>query len=629
MERLFWNTLQTCLHKEAHFLPYPAAADRAAYEALSSELKKLVIENGEAFLGFTYPYIRATDFMKFARIGNRVDFEAIYFAKRRALNALVLAECVEYQGRFVDDIINGIFSICEESAWQLSCHNAYKRGEGSFILPDVTRPVLDLFACETGALLACIYYLLKDKLAGVSPFINSRILHEVDKRIWQPYLNEHFWWMGEGDEPMCNWTIWCTQNVLLSFFLIDSDNAYRSSVLEKAVKSCDYFLKDYGEDGCCDEGAQYYRHAGLCLFNTMEVLNAVTDGGFVKVYQNQKIKNIAAYILNVHAADKYYFNFADCSPVAGRAGVREYLFGKRTGQQTLSDFGAEDFVAGGSRLSQEEINLYYRLQEVFTYEEITKVAKQRRKSERLLPEDVYYASTGLLITKGQRLSLAVKAGANDDNHNHNDTGSFILYKNGRPVFVDIGVESYTAKTFSDKRYEIWTMQSGYHNLPTINGLDEHDGGQFRATDVEVHLSGAGSTNRIFLKLADSNSGIPVEWLNSAAGISMELSQAYPLEDKKIYYHRSVAYLKEQEIVCLRDETNAGEVILNLITYEEPVAEGCDIKLGELAAVRFSGAELFCIERLPITDARLQTAWDKDLYRIRLKLVDSVFEMQIV
>lgn len=37
--------------------------------------------------------------------------------------------------------------------------------------------------------------------------------------------------------------------------------------------SSDYFIKDYGEDECCDEGAQYYRHAGLCLFHIMDVLN--------------------------------------------------------------------------------------------------------------------------------------------------------------------------------------------------------------------------------------------------------------------------------------------------------------------------------------------------------------------
>lgn len=57
----------------------------------------------------TYPYISATDFMDFLRTRNRVRFEDKCFAKRRGLSALVLAECVENKGRFMDDIINGIF----------------------------------------------------------------------------------------------------------------------------------------------------------------------------------------------------------------------------------------------------------------------------------------------------------------------------------------------------------------------------------------------------------------------------------------------------------------------------------------------------------------------------------------
>lgn len=40
----------------------------------------------------------------------------------------------------------------------------------------------------------------------------------------------------------------------------------RHAVIVQAAHSLDCFLKDYGPDGCCNEGAQYYTHAGLCLF---------------------------------------------------------------------------------------------------------------------------------------------------------------------------------------------------------------------------------------------------------------------------------------------------------------------------------------------------------------------------
>ena len=132
---------------------------------------------------------------------------------------------------------------------------------------------------------------------------------------------------------MCNWTVWCTQNVLLTSFLGSFDENTRKAVFQKSADSCDYFLKDYGDDGCCNEGAQYYRHAGLCLFNTMNILNEVSGGCFEELFHRQKIRNIASYILNVHVNDKYYFNFADCSPIAGRAGVREFLFGQKISRE--------------------------------------------------------------------------------------------------------------------------------------------------------------------------------------------------------------------------------------------------------------------------------------------------------
>ena len=586
------------------FCPFPLGADWEAFAKLPSRVQSEIVEEGESFLHYEYPVIRATDFMNFKRTGNRVSFEDVYFARRHALNGLVLAECVERKGRFLDDIVNGIFAICEESAWQLPPHNSYLRNEPQYILPDATRPVIDLFAAETGAMLAWVGKLLKKELDEISPFIMTRIQHELATRIVTPYLTQHFWWMGKDEEPMCNWTVWCTQNVLLTAFTGDFDNKTRMAVFRKAAAGCDYFLKDYGDDGCCDEGAQYYRHAGLCLFGAMDILNQVSGGIFEPLFQWEKVKNIAAYILNVHVDDKYYFNFADCSPVAGRAGVREFLFGKATGQPELVRFAAKDFQAEPKLYTDEvnRINLYYRLETIFTYEEITNYDV----SEPIFHRDVYYPSVGLFIVHDGILSLAVKSGDNDDSHNHNDTGSFTLYKNGKPIFVDIGVESYTKKTFSPNRYEIWTMQSGYHNLPTINGIDEKDGSTYCATDVKVVLE------------------------SDTPNISMELATAYPTDNSNapLSYIRKVCLDKQTHSVHLEDNTNADNVILNFITYEKPEITGNCIQIGSQAKVTFSGADLLTVEVLPITDARLQKAWDHDLYRIRLTMTEQKFHMDI-
>ena len=79
--------------------------------------------------------------------------------------------------------------------------------------------------------------------------------------------------------------------------------------------------------------------------------------------------------------------------------------------------------------------------------------------------------------------FAAKGGHNAESHNHNDLGTCVLYFDGKPCLIDIGRENYVAKTFSSRRYEIWTMQSQYHNLPKINGIDQMQGRQYVAKNT--------------------------------------------------------------------------------------------------------------------------------------------------
>jgi hypothetical protein len=79
--------------------------------------------------------------------------------------------------------------------------------------------------------------------------------------------------------------------------------------------------------------------------------------------------------------------------------------------------------------------------------------------------------------------VAAKGGHNNENHNHNDVGSFIYYSNSLPIIMDTGVGSYTAKTFGPERYSIWTMQSDYHNVPLINGVSQYAGAVFKALNT--------------------------------------------------------------------------------------------------------------------------------------------------
>jgi len=627
---MFKEISQNYNNEFKNFNLYAKAKDRKAWDGIDEKFREESIKLADRYIGYSFPNMLASEFMEFTLTGNRVNYENKLFAKRQALDALVIGECIEHKGRYINDIINGIFSICEESGWQLPAHNSYIRDSRQLILPDSERPVIDLFAAEAGSVLATTLYLLEDELNACSPFIAKRIRLELKKRIIEPYLNSHFWWMGNGDEPMCNWTVWCTQNVLLTVFLgflikndesnsetgdnsesidekyISRQDAYR--VIDQACYSTDCFLKDYGEDGCCDEGAQYYRHAGLCLFNTMEILNCICSEAFKDLYQEEKIKNIASYIYKVHVSDKYYVNFADCSPVAGRAGSREYLFAKRIDNKEMMKFAAADYLLSENDafLLCKENNLYYRIQNGFVCEEIKKYAAEH-SDEKLHHEDVFYKSVGLFVAHDKSYCLAVKAGNNGDSHNHNDTGSFTVYKNGSPLIIDVGVESYTKKTFSKDRYDIWTMQSAYHNLPTIGGLMQKDGREYTSDNVKVSF--------------EKNKSL----------ISMDISKAYDKDTGLKKYFRTATLNKDEGIVIEDEYDTDKEVILSIMTYEKPemidsdcleeLTEGNSIslKIGNLGKICLVGAEIVNIETIPIKDQRLKTAWDHEVYRVLLRL----------
>ena len=647
---------------------YPDISDRAQWDSLSDELKSALIRSGEEAQKEPWTELLISDFMEFSKSGNRVRFEDKYFPRRRKLNRLIMAECAENKGRFVEDILDGMYLILGETTWCLPPHTSYERDAKQENMPDVTRPIIDLFDAESAAVMAYAEYLLRPVFAQISPYISVYVNRVLEERVFEPYLNQHFWWMGNGKEPMCNWTPWITQNVLICALTRDEDyfsEEKRRVILEKAAASCDFFLDEYGDDGCCNEGAQYYTHAGLCLFGCYELMGYSTDG-FCDIFKEKKIRNIANYIVKMYVGGGYYINFADCSALPGRRSAREFLFGKATGDEVLCSFVAADFrdENESQKLIEDEINLFYHVLQAFSYDEMKRYPVSRSHAE-----DSYFESTGLMIARDDRYVLAVKAGNNADSHNHNDVGSFTVYKDGKPFIIDLGVGTYAKKTFSDKRYEIWTMQSQYHNLPTFvdyqdalktsaekeqawrfgrepandvydqNIVMQKDGARFAAKDVECSLDEYSLIERSIEE--HSLEGHSVEDRNPEeriCSISMDIAPAYG--DERVKSYRRKAELIKGEGIRIADEFDCDiPAYLSLMTYEKPVVTvgegngesgsksvdsiGCYasnnsdimITVGTVGNIRLTGAKSAGIETYAITDERLGTAWKHEVYRI--------------
>jgi hypothetical protein len=589
--------------------PWPTGSERTRWESLPEAVRKDLIANGEQYLGYKWPSLPAALFLEYARNGNRSRYEHEHFARRNSLTDLLVAECVEGQGRFLDDIVNGVWAICEESFWGVPAHvGAQKAGSG---LPDSAEPIVDLFAAETGESLAWTYYLLGERLDRVSPLIRPRIVREIDRRILTPCLErDDFGWMGFGGGRVNNWNPWCNSNWLACALLVEPDEARRIKTVAKIVRSLDHFFDAYADDGGCDEGPGYWGRAPASLLDCLEPLHSATKGA-IDVYDRPLVKEMGRYIYRVHIADDYFVNFADASAKVRPDGELVYRYGKRIGDDRLAAFGAYlhamDRGAGAGFLGKGGYSVGRYLAEIFNDAELRPAPAQPPLVRDAWLDGIQVMTARDMEGTTRGFFIAAKGGHNAESHNHNDVGNFIVYRDGRPLLIDAGVETYSRKTFSGQRYEIWTMQSGYHNLPTIDGVMQSPGRQFAAREVRYEAN------------------------DDHAQLQLDLAGAYPRQASVKSWVRTIRLNRGKDIAITENYTldkPAKEIMLTLLTPCQVEAQ----KTGQLLLKTADGAEPRTavqvwfesgklkpvLETIAVEDGRLRAVWPERLTRILLK-----------
>lgn len=609
--------LQELLIPQSSWKPFPQITDRAGWDKADAAMKDAVIKQAATFINYKWPPIPATTSLLIERTGDRSEYESISFQKREALGTLMLAEVFENKGRFVDPIINGIWSICEESFWGVSAH--LPRNKDNKGLMDVSQPFVDLFAAETATFLAWADYFLGDKLDAVSPQIRKRIYFETNNRIFQPLMNKPHGWMAANanGRPPNNWNPWICSNWLNAALLLEKDATKRTNMIAKLLTVLDAFVNPYPQDGGCDEGPGYWGAAAASLYDNLSMLNLATNNAFNYVYDNEKIKNMARFIYRAQISENYFLNFADADPQPGMAASMIYRFGKDIRDTSMMQFGAWYRKPTNGRLGRS--HFFRSLIELFMQDEFEQCAKSLP-----LPADVWLPGIQVMIARDKQgstdgLFVAAKGGHNDESHNHNDIGNYIVYYNGSPVLIDIGRGTYTRKTFSDKRYEIWYNCSDYHNTPTINGANQLPGQKYKATQV-TYNKGKGF-----------------------AELSLDIANAYAEQAAASNWQRHIRLNRGKNVVVKDQFTlkQAGPVTEHLMTcYPAEV-----IKPGELVihckpkngnakdvVIQYNARQLQpTIEKIPLTsmeDKGVRDKWGDNIYRINFaaiipKMTDAI------
>ena len=430
--------------------------------------------------------LTATRFLAFSRTGNRQVYEQPYFARRSLLMGAALAECAADDGRYLDAVIDGIWCICEESAWVLSAHNGSDHPGAPPMaarpLPDVTNPYVDLFAAQTAATLADVLYLLQDRLDAVSPLIARRARREIDLRVVTPFLtHDDFWWMGMIRRDVNNWTPWIVSNVIDVLLLLERDAHRRSEGIARGMRMLDSYLAVLPPDGGCDEGAGYFNMAGAALADALQSVYAAT-GGRVSFYHEPLIRRIAAFPLHAHIDGPYFINFADCDAMPRMDGERLLHLGQRTDNPALAALGAQALARRNDVRPLDTPQMNRVLFTLFAAEP---------EQPALTQSPSYLALPDLQVFSWRHggMYLAAKGGHNGESHNHNDVGTFLLYTDGQPRVIDLGNCVYTAKTFGPDRYTLMNTRSRNHNVPLIGAMEQAAGREHAAADVSADCHG--------------------------------------------------------------------------------------------------------------------------------------------
>jgi hypothetical protein len=247
-------------------------------------------------------------------------------------------------------------------------------------------------------------------------------------------------------------------------------------------------LKGFTSDGYCGEGTGYWNYGfGHYILLSEEI--RLATGGRIDLLSLKEALAPASFGARFEIVDGIYPAFADCSP-GDRPSARIMNFLNERLGFGLPTVASGPVGLGGATLAEE-------LAYVFPVP-VAQKAVPAAKAVEAGGLRSWFEQAGVLICRpakgsSSRLATAIIGNDNGVNHNHNDVGSYILVLNGQTLVADPGGETYTARTFSSRRYDSNVLNSFGHSVPLVAGKMQEAGAKAKAVTLQTDFTDAQDT----------------------------------------------------------------------------------------------------------------------------------------
>ncbi|BCJ98366.1 heparinase II/III domain-containing protein [Anaerocolumna chitinilytica] len=528
-------------------------------------------------LGRSIPQSLFSGYRKFIEQGSRAESEAVYFERRKQLAAFGLY--LQYHRNTeeqYEEILNYfqelLWSVTNEFSWCVAAHLPQNK-EGFLESPEFQ---IDLFAAETADTLAELLSIHADK---IHPFLQGHIRRQISERIFEPFLRKNWWW----ETVQSNWCAVCNGCIGMAALLLEQGER-KEKLLKKVDESLVHYLNSFGEDGACEEGIGYWVY-GFGYYTYYIAMRKELDTSFhIEEKVLVKLRKLAEFPSVVQMNESSFVPFSDVpEKTLLPTGLLSYLQQEyevempACTQITSFDF---DHCFRFAHISRD---LWWTDSRIFHTE--------------LGKEAVYLESRQWLLQRKDGYFFAVKGGNNQEQHNHNDTGSFLFAIDGELLLADLGAGKYTADYFGEKRYEHVHTRSRYHNLPLLQGQEQI------STPEKCRVE------QVIRK-------------DDFAEITMELGKLYPVPEL-ISLRRTLRSEMDKRGIKLTDSVKAANAVAleeSFVTYIRPVL----LEGGKLSIAGEKGQLLIAYEN-SILEYNLEEfsvenhyGVRKDAYRIGLR-----------